>query len=532
VDVDLPRSRQESTALFAEETASLTGRRMGEEANVLHRAKQKLSEEEIMAAEIAKVNREVRRKKEGDPAVREALRFPGLRGDTGELGLSNLTFDKRRNLVGDESIGTKFQSYHDLREMDFQDMKRRIDEGQLSDVSIAGKLSAKVRGMAATAGDDPAVRASLSKDAMEKKALRARLFDIKPGDKLFREAGLHYGRETELLLPIYHKLKAMVEQDKSTEASVLRQYDQAASLLGKDSITAPADMATLGQLVKADREGFFMRSGGIKKSNGGSIPFYQSGGLIPQSGPIYAHKGEMVLPSGFAEGGLVENSSATAALKEGTIKLEDNGLADKIAEKIKEAIETSEVRIEEDAVVKVDVTDVSIPVDVGDSKIQVDTTNVTVGVDSGQSTIPVDISSAADAIGDAITQALANASVDVNVNQTGGGAVGADGIDELSRTIQAVDDRIIEVKDNLDTSIESMRGEVSNTIQTEISAQVERAITRVQQDVNEHTNRLSHVNGQITRFEHQMDHRIREVDRIAKDAQNLAQRPPTNVPLI
>jgi len=226
------------------------------------------------------------------------------------------------------------------------------------------------------------------------------------------------------------------------------------------------------------------------------------------------------------------SDTANVALKEGTIKLEDNGLADKIAEKIKEAIETSEVKIDEDAVVKVDVTDVSVPVDVGDSKIQVDTTNVTVGVESGQTTIPVDISSAADAIGDAITQALANASVDVNVNQTGGGAVGADGLDQISAAVSDVQDKLNTVKDDLETKIDTVKADIAATAQSEISSQVEAAMTRVQQDINEHRNKLSHVNGQITRFEHQMDHRIREVDRIARDAQNFATRPPAPVTLI
>ena len=620
VDIDLPKSKPESKALFAEEVASMTGRRMGEEATALHRAKQKLSDKEIMAAEIAAVNREAKRQKEQDPAVRDALRFPGLRGDTGELGLSNLTFDKRRGLVGDESIDKKFQSYHDLREIEFQDMKR----GDRADIGMIGQLEAIARGQYATAGQDPANKAALDKEAMQRKALNARKFDIKPGDKLFREAGLHYGRETELILPIYHKLKAIVEQDKSTEASVLRQYDQAASLLGKDSIKDPADMAILGQLVKSDKEGAFLRAtstpviqsdmlkkaianaksqqelmkiqefmalmdtdpkkaaelaknmgpaftamtesagdaaqkknkedvsfftkffralrspfqpggaGHIKKADGGSIPFYQAGGIIPQSGPIFAHKGEVIAPKGFAEGGLVENTSATAALKEGTIKLEDNGLADKIAEKIKEAMETSdvEVSLKEGEYAKLDpnsVVAVTIP---EGTTVGVNTDNVKVAIEEPQNKVQVDVASAADAIGDAISRALANASVDVNVNQVGGQAVGADRMDELSRTVSAIDDRLLTVRDELDTKIESVRIETANNIQSDIAAQIDAAMTRVQQDINEHRNTLSHVNGQITRFEHQMDYRIREVDRIAKDAQNLAQRPPSYVPSI
>jgi len=263
-----------------------------------------------------------------------------------------------------------------------------------------------------------------------------------------------------------------------------------------------------------------------KRADGGSIPFFQSGGAITQSGPIYAHKGEVVIP----KGGIQESPAATASLKDNTIKLEDDGLADKIADKIKEAIESSEIKIEEDAVVKVDVTDVSVPVDVGDAMVKVDTDNVTVKIDSEGVTIPVDVGTAASTIGSTITEALAKATVDVNVKSTETGGVGADSINLLSTAIESVDDRLLAVKDNLETQLVSIKSEIGSTIQTNIAAQVEAAMTRIQQDVNEHTNKLSHVNSQIKSFEHQTDHRLREVDRVARDAQNLAQRPPTHVP--
>ena len=600
-------------AMFAEETASVTGSRFGKEATALHRAKQELSASDIMAANITRIQRENRKKQESDPRVREALRFPGLKGDNKKLGLFNVNLDKRTGLVGDESLSTKFQSFHDLREIEFQDMKRRIDAGEMPSVSI-------LKGMVATAGEDPGNKAASEKAAIERKALRSRLFDIEPGDKLFREAGHHYGRETELLLPIYHKLKKMAGKE-GVDAKTLRQFDQAASLLGKESVTGSADTAILSQLVRADKEGAFMTGpkaviksdnirkaieqaktmqdlqkvqqylllvdsdpekaaelsskmgfvaqtgstgdaandknkkelskfgkfidflrgpfkpggiGHIKKADGGSIPFFQSGGVISQSGPIYAHKGEVVIPKGFAEGGLVENSNASAALREGTIKLEDNGLADKIAEKIREAIESAdvEVTLEEGATVKLD-PDAVVPVSIPeDATVKVDTTNVTVGVDSGQTTVPVDVSAAADAIGDAIARALSSASVDVNVNQSPGQAVGADGIDRISAAVSDVQDKLIAVKDELETKIETVRVDVSARAQSEISSQVEAVMSRVQQDINEHRNTISNVTSKITRLEYQTDNKIREVDRVAKDAQNLAQRPPIYTPLI
>jgi len=155
-----------------------------------------------------------------------------------------------------------------------------------------------------------------------------------------------------------------------------------------------------------------------------------------------------------------------------------------------------------------------------------------VGVDPAQTTIPVDIASAATAIGNAISQALADASVDVNVNQAGGQAVGADSANEFQETVQRFDDRILEVNDTLGTKIETVRGEAFSIVSTEVASQVNAALTRIQQDINEHRNNISAFNSQIRSLEHQTTHQLREVDRKATDAQNLASRPPGPVTLI
>jgi TP901 family phage tail tape measure protein len=577
-ETEISPKRVMPQATFAEESMSKTAKRFGEEATKLHRARYKLTDEEISRARDAELNRQQEWFVLKDENVQRMLRDYGT-DKVGPYdaaikmayGLDKKKFilDRRRGVTTFEDLPGGMVTYRDLREDRFQALKF---VSNLSKMAGVDEYKPKVPAdFVTTPGEDYDTKKALEQAAINKKALRDRLFNVKPGDKLFREAGSHYGRETELLLPIYHKIKTIIEKDKSTDPKILKQFDQASSLLRKGALNKPADLKLLGDLVRADKEGAFIRSDveetpnivglqkvidkakGLQKLNaikeiisslddnptlakeliknlnrkadGGSMPFFQSGGPITKSGPIYAHKGEYVLQKGFAEGGLVDGSVMSASLREGSIKLEDNGLADKIADKIKEAIESSEIKIE-DAKVKVDTTDARVPIDIGDYKVPVDTTNAKVGVDVSQASVPVDIGTASSAIGDAIKQALANATVDVNVNQAG--AVGATNIDVVSNSVREVQDKLITVRDELDLKIESIKTEMYNSNKSEIATQINNAITRVQQDINEHRTDISLMNGKITRFEQQTDYRLREVDRLAKDAQNLAQRPPTN----
>jgi hypothetical protein len=720
-------------AEFAEEAMYKTAKKFGAEATELHRARYELTDEEIAKAHGKMLDRERRRSILKDENVQRMMRDYGS-DKTGEYdaaikmayGLKSPKVDKTRGVVSFDGLPGGRISYKDLRDSSFKVMKSTVES--LKSMGLDEVYKSKLRdGFIGTSGEDPETKKAMEKAAIEKKALRDRLFDIKPGDKLFREAGLHYGRETELLLPIYHKIKTIIAKDKSIDPKILKRFDQASALLQKDSINKPIDLKILGELVRADKQGAFIRtqtnelsaaqkkidkvkkysfineiarniggsaskpaifdtiqklvfggkdvvegseewnkfkesldsilaqnkydpktgtfgkkldlknsiegafkdsfnkskpkieksgkekSGSLKdyrnylykeysnkevnkpdeeiglletifppygalkrdlpfieglknnslltnlifknkdffrdilrsasplteliysafdkKADGGSIPFFQSGGAVTQSGPIYAHKGEFVVPKGFADGGLVDGSVAEASLREGTIKLEDNGLADKIADKIREAIESSEVKVEETKV-GVDTTDAKVPIDIGDYKVPVDTT-VKVGVDVGQAVVPVDIGTAASSIGDAIKQASTSVGDAVkqalnNASVGGVGGVGADAIDAVSNNVREVQDKLITVKDELDIKIEAVKSEIYENSRSEITSQVENALSRVQQDINEHRTDISLMNSKITRFEQQTDYRLREVDRLAKDAQNLAQRPPTN----
>ena len=71
-------------------------------------------------------------------------------------------------------------------------------------------------------------------------------------------------------------------------------------------------------------------------AEGGSLPVFHQGGIVPSTGPILAQKGETILPQGFQAGGLV-TAPATAALRD-----TGAGLGEDIAGKIKSAIEEAD----------------------------------------------------------------------------------------------------------------------------------------------------------------------------------------------
>ncbi|MGD9158774.1 MAG: hypothetical protein PVG39_10240 [Desulfobacteraceae bacterium] len=562
-------------ALFAEEAMSRTAQRFGKEATKLHRDRYKLTKEEIIKAREAEAEKLRNRAAFKDENVRRMMRdYGGTPGPYDSaikmaygLDKKKLSLDERRGVATFKGLPGGMITYNDPRESKFLAMKFVSNLSKMAGVDYKPKVGA---GFAATPGEDSKTKEAMERRAIRRRNLRDELFNIEPGDKLFNEAAIHYGRETELLLPIHRKLRKLVKEEPENK-EVLANLKKASYLLQQKAITKPSDLAMLTELVKSDKRDAFVKQVDLKgkdtfeterfnkaienaktindfrailkflgdkvtdknkkdlsiyekKANGGSIQFYAGGGDLTKSGLYYGHQGERVLSKSDAKA-FDENAMMSASLREGSIKLEDNGLADKIADKIKEAIESSEVKLE-DTKVKVDTTDARVPVDIGDYKIPIDTADVKVGVDVGQASVPLDIGTASSSIGDAITQALASASIDVNVNQTG--TIGADSIDRVSDNVREVQDKLITVKDELDIKIESVKDEVLRTNRSEITAQVNDALNRVQQDINEHRNDISQISSKIYRFEQQTDYRIREVDRLAKDAQNLAQRPPTN----
>jgi len=225
------------------------------------------------------------------------------------------------------------------------------------------------------------------------------------------------------------------------------------------------------------------------------------------------------------------STMASTVLKEGVIKIEDNGLDDKIADKIKEVLESTEININEDAKVSVDVDDATVPIDVGDVKVPVEATGITVGVDVGTATVPidvgtasvsVDVGNAATVISEAITSAISNIPKDVNA----GAAVGADRVDEVARATVEVQDKLIVVKGDLETQIQEMESRFNNNMKLEVGNVVNSAINRIDQDVISHGVKLSYIQSELSGLKYQTDYKIAETERKVAEATNFATRPP------
>jgi hypothetical protein len=523
------------TPKFAEQTATETGRGFGSQATQLHRLRQRVRPQ----AEEAAFQRQRARGIAEDVNVRRMLRKPGIDQEPGDeairsaYGLNVLEFDRQRGTVSFEGIPGGRVSYHDLREIEFQDLSRAMASGQIPTPSIMGRVRAAATGMAPTPGEDPGVKAQLEARQVQKEALRYRLLtaqrgeiDVKPGGRLFREAEIHYGRETALLLPIYHALKSAVEAG-GVSMEVLRNYDLAEKLLlGTSQLTTAEKEKAIGSLVRYHKFHPELSIPPLKKRDGGSLSVFHQGGVVSQTGPILAQRGEMIVPRALADGGLVDNEVATATLKGGTIRIEESGIADKIANKIKEVLESTEVKVDEDAKVAVDVGDATVPVEVGEESVSVDTTGISIPVEVGTVVVPVDAAGAGEIIGKAVGTAISQATVDVNVNTTGA-AVGAEAkIDALTELTNTVRDELITVKDDLETQIVDVRNDITTTVGTEVESRVNAAITRVQQDVNEQRTQLSLAQSKISRVEHNTNYRILEAERLSKESLNFATRPP------
>jgi hypothetical protein len=236
----------------------------------------------------------------------------------------------------------------------------------------------------------------------------------------------------------------------------------------------------------------------ITKTKTGSLPVFHGGGVINQTGPIFAEKGERILPKKYADGGVVGDNFIPQTLSRPSTE-SSNVQFDDLAEKIKSAV-----------------GELVIKVDVGDAKVPVDAEGVTVGVDVAGISIPVDAGTvAAD-----ISSALASANI-------GGGAVGADALDELTSLIDDVHNKVLAVNnqvDTLKTEMVDFKGTVitQENIRTSVGSAVNDAMSRVQTDIDTQRNQLESMSSRIIRTELVNEVKFDESRRSAASAWDLA----------
>jgi len=243
-------------AIFAEETASIASRRFAREATELHRSRQRLSEEEIKAAEEAKYQRQRRREIAQTETVERLLRRPGVDTRPGDdaarevYGLKKLEFDKRRGVVSFDSLPGGRISQYDLNEIKYQDLKRDIESGKINKPTVEA-------GFRATAGDDPRVKAQIEQAKKDREELDP-LWSVQPGSRQFQSAGQLYGREAELVLPIW---RSLLNHEFDDNPEIQEYRDRTKELMGSIDTgerLSPDDVKYLSKLVKADKEGLFL----------------------------------------------------------------------------------------------------------------------------------------------------------------------------------------------------------------------------------------------------------------------------------
>jgi hypothetical protein len=305
-----------------------------------------------------------------------------------------------------------------------------------------------------------------------------------------------------------------------------KKIEKVLDLLGNKSFgQSVANRSELEKMNKADLDAF--RSAAITtRAGSSSLPVKHGGGRIGQTGPIFAQKGEFILPAGYQDGGEVAKM-ATGSLTTGTIKVEDGGIADKIYDKIKDAISSSEIKVDSEARVKVDVADSKVPVDLTNAFVRVEVGDAKVPVDVSDAVVTIDVSSAAGTLSDTIRSALASASV--KIDSSGAGAVGADKLDSLAQAIDNVQNKVFLVKDdleNLNTKMLDLEGKsitVSN-VRAQVDSIVRDAIAVVEADVQENRQDISLLSSTVRRLEIKNEAQFSDIQRTSNQARDLTGR--------
>lgn len=236
----------------------------------------------------------------------------------------------------------------------------------------------------------------------------------------------------------------------------------------------------------------------------GSAPVYHNGGVVAQTGKIFAERGEVIFPKGFFKGGLATGGPSEKALFG---SLDTTNIVQKLSN-IKLSVDAPD-KIKVDApVLKVDLSrkievekpnwevEVEKPgwkIDVDDKKLEVSVIKPDWGIDVNMPKEPisvkvdipkdvalkVDVSDAAVRLSSAISDAL---NKPVKVEYTGGNgdrSVGSDKLDNVSKALENVNNRVFKIQSEID----DMKMVDLNVDPDEIGRMVKPAVTSVIDDV-------------------------------------------------
>ena len=219
-----------------------------------------------------------------------------------------------------------------------------------------------------------------------------------------------------------------------------------------------------------------------------SLKQYKHGGVITKDGPIYAHGGEVILPQGFAEGGML-NDNATASLNT-TVSIDASELENVLSNFVSSVGEKLEGQT-----VQVEKPDWAVPVEVPESM-----------------KVEVDVDRASTILSSTIAEALSNP---IKVEAAGTQAVGGEKLDKLGEALQNMQDRLTTVKTDLENKIEIISAsnpEQDNmNLDQRIIGIVDSKLDYFRED-SQNTKQVAYgANSQIYRIKQELDYRIDEL---------------------
>lgn len=247
-----------------------------------------------------------------------------------------------------------------------------------------------------------------------------------------------------------------------------------------------------------------------------SLPVKHAGGRIAKTGPVFAQKGEYILPAKFQEAGFAAPQAAATLNAGMTVRLEG---VENLIEELKSVLDNAKIEIDTTTKVAVDVEGVTIPVTIPeDATVKVDTEGVSVPVDITGVSVPIDVEGIAEAVSDALSRVSADT-----------GAVGADDFDKLQDTIDEVHDKIIalsardeEITSKLEmVDVSAVKRE---TLTADVNDAVQVALGRINQDIDNNRNDINNLSGQMITARDKLDYELRDTKRTASEALDYATR--------
>jgi TP901 family phage tail tape measure protein len=297
--------------------------------------------------------------------------------------------------------------------------------------------------------------------------------------------------------------------------------------------------------------------------NNGSIPVFHNGGFVDKTGPIFAQKGEFILPKFFGDGGLVNSSKETisanlvsGSLNKSSIKLDGAEVLNELS-RIKLRVDDKKLDVDGSRLIndlnnvelrvkdtKVGVEDKTVSIDsssllnelrnltlkVEDKKLGVE--DKTVSIDSSSllnelrnltlkvedkklgvetTNIKVDTQNVANQISSAITNAINSSKVAVDTTNIKVDSVGASARDAISEAIVSMDNKFLSSIAVVDRKINNLKEEIDNKIGSKVDEKLSISVSDINNRIGNVEYRLSDLYNNVTS----------SISRLAADANSI-----------